>query len=74
MSNEGKPSIVFAHGLWADGSRFQKLIPTLQADGHEVIGSQRPPTILAHRSSPAQIAFSRMQSAVAAHGRSLAVP
>ena len=32
-----KPSIVFAHGLWADGSCFQKLIPTLQAEGHEVI-------------------------------------
>jgi pimeloyl-ACP methyl ester carboxylesterase len=35
-----KPSIVFAHGLWADGSCFHKLIPTLQADGHEVICSQ----------------------------------
>jgi pimeloyl-ACP methyl ester carboxylesterase len=35
-----KPSIVFAHGLWADGSCFQKLIPTLQAEGHEVIVSQ----------------------------------
>jgi len=35
-----QPSIVFAHGLWADGSCFQKLIPTLQADGHEVICSQ----------------------------------
>jgi pimeloyl-ACP methyl ester carboxylesterase len=35
-----KPSIVFAHGLWADGSCFAKLIPTLQAEGHEVIASQ----------------------------------
>ena len=35
-----KAGIVFAHGLWADGSCFQKLIPTLQADGHEVICSQ----------------------------------
>src|SRR5258708_37383701 len=35
-----KPSVVFAHGLWADGSCFQKVIPTLQADGHEVICSQ----------------------------------
>src|SRR3974390_1062287 len=26
-----KPGIVFAHGLWADGSCFQKLIPALQA-------------------------------------------
>ena len=40
MSKPRKPSIVFAHGLWADGSCFQKLIPTLQADGHEVICSQ----------------------------------
>ena len=35
-----KPSIVFAHGLWADGSCFSKLIPTLQADGYEVMASQ----------------------------------
>src|SRR5271154_489215 len=35
---------------------------------------ERPPTILAHFSSPAQIGFSRIRSAVAARGRSLAVP
>jgi len=35
-----KPSIVFVHGLWADGSCFSKLIPTLQAEGHEVIAAQ----------------------------------
>lgn len=35
-----KPSIVFVHGLWADGSCFSKLIPTLQAEGFEVIASQ----------------------------------
>jgi pimeloyl-ACP methyl ester carboxylesterase len=40
VSKPNKPSIVFAHGLWADGSCFQKLIPTLQAEGHEVICSQ----------------------------------
>src|SRR5258706_14262546 len=40
MSKQTKPSIVFAHGLWADGSCFSKLIPTLQAQGHEVICSQ----------------------------------
>ena len=40
MPTAAKPSIVFAHGLWADGSCFQKLIPTLQAEGHEVICSQ----------------------------------
>src|SRR5258705_1989 len=35
-----KPSIVFAHGIWADGSCFQKLIPTLRAEGHDVMAAQ----------------------------------
>ena len=35
-----KPSIVFAHGLWADGSCFSKLIPTLRAEGHECIAAE----------------------------------
>src|SRR5499425_1188340 len=33
-------SIVFCHGLWADGSCFSKLIPTLQAEGFECIAAQ----------------------------------
>src|SRR4029450_9495430 len=40
MANQSKPSIVFVHGLWADGSCFAKLIPTLQKEGCEVIASQ----------------------------------
>jgi len=40
MSAQSKTSIVFCHGLWADGSCFSKLIPPLQADGHEVIAAQ----------------------------------
>jgi pimeloyl-ACP methyl ester carboxylesterase len=35
-----KPSIVFCHGLWADGSCFRKVIPALQAEGHQVIAAQ----------------------------------
>ena len=35
-----KSSIVFAHGLWADGSCFSKVIPALQADGHQVVSAQ----------------------------------
>ncbi|WP_441248490.1 alpha/beta fold hydrolase [Kitasatospora sp. McL0602] len=35
-----KPSIVFAHGLWADGSCFNKLIPVLQSEGYEVVSAQ----------------------------------
>jgi len=37
---KNKPSIVFAHGLWADGSCFSKLITPLQAEGHEVMAAQ----------------------------------
>ena len=35
-----KSSIVFAHGLWADGSCYGKVIPALQADGHQVVSAQ----------------------------------
>ena len=40
MATKTKPSIVFAHGLWADGSCFNKVIPALQAEGHEVVSTQ----------------------------------
>jgi len=40
MSTSTKPGIVFAHGLWADGSCFSKVIPALQAEGYEVISTQ----------------------------------
>jgi pimeloyl-ACP methyl ester carboxylesterase len=40
MSAQSKPSIVFAHGLWADGSCYSKVIPTLQKEGHEVVSVQ----------------------------------
>ena len=40
MTTQTKPSIVFAHGLWADGSCYSKVIPALQEDGHEVLSVQ----------------------------------
>ena len=40
MSNPARPSIVFCHGIWADGSSFSKVIPSLQAQGHECIAAQ----------------------------------
>src|SRR5438046_5933478 len=39
-TTQTKPSIVFCHGIWADGSCFSKLIPTLEAEGHSVIAVQ----------------------------------
>ena len=35
-----KPSVVFCHGIWADGSSFSKLIGPLQAEGYEVMAAQ----------------------------------
>jgi len=40
MSTQTKPSIVFCHGLWADGSCFSKLIGPLQAEGYECMAAQ----------------------------------
>ena len=40
QTTQSKPSIVFCHGLWADGSCFSKVIPALQAEGHQVIAAQ----------------------------------
>jgi pimeloyl-ACP methyl ester carboxylesterase len=40
VSSSGKPSIVFCHGIWADGSSFSRVIPPLQAAGYEVMAAQ----------------------------------
>ena len=40
QTKQTKLSVVFAHGLWADGSCYSKVIPTLQAEGHEVVSTQ----------------------------------
>jgi pimeloyl-ACP methyl ester carboxylesterase len=37
---DSKLSIVFCHGIWADGSCFSKVIPALQAEGHQCIAAQ----------------------------------
>ncbi len=40
MPTQSKGNIVFAHGLWADGSCYGKVIPALQAEGYEVVSVQ----------------------------------
>src|SRR5262244_1901449 len=41
-----KATIVFVHGLWADGSSWNKLINPLVDKGYEVISVQNPTTSL----------------------------
>src|SRR5262249_34388572 len=45
-STSMKPTIVFVHGLWADGSSWNKIIPSLVEQGFSVISVQNPTTSL----------------------------
>jgi pimeloyl-ACP methyl ester carboxylesterase len=65
-----KPSIVFAHGLWADGSCFAKLIPTLQADGYEVMASQHGLDSLATDVAAVKACLARVSSSAILVGHS----
>jgi pimeloyl-ACP methyl ester carboxylesterase len=65
-----KPSIVFAHGIWADGSSFSKLIPTLQAEGHEVIAAQYGLDTLAGDVAAVKSAIGRVSAPVILVGHS----
>jgi pimeloyl-ACP methyl ester carboxylesterase len=62
MSAQSKPSIVFAHGLWADGSCYSKLIPTLQGEGHEVVSTQNSLDTLAGDVAAVKRALGRVSS------------
>ena len=47
QTNKVKPTIVLVHGLWADGSAWNKVTTALQAQGYPVIAVQNPTTSLA---------------------------
>jgi pimeloyl-ACP methyl ester carboxylesterase len=56
------PSIVFAHGIWADGSCFRKVIPALQALGHQCIAAQYGLDTLAGDIAAVRAALGRVSS------------
>ena len=70
MSPQSKPSIVFAHGLWADGSCYSKVIPTLQAEGHEVLSAQNSLDSLAGDVAAVKRALARVSSPAVLVGHS----
>jgi len=57
-----KPSIVFAHGLWADGSCFSKVMNLLLADGYEVIATQNQLNTVADDAAAVRTALGRGSS------------
>jgi pimeloyl-ACP methyl ester carboxylesterase len=65
-----KPSIVFAHGLWADGSCFAKVIQPLIADGYEVIATQNHLNTVADDAAAVRTSLSRAHGPVILAGHS----
>jgi pimeloyl-ACP methyl ester carboxylesterase len=65
-----KPSIVFAHGLWADGSCYSKVIPALQAEGYEVVSAQNSLDTLQGDVDAVKRALGRVQSPAVLVGHS----
>ncbi|MBB4526311.1 UNVERIFIED_ORG: pimeloyl-ACP methyl ester carboxylesterase [Rhizobium sophorae] len=65
-----KPSIVFAHGLWADGSCFSKVIDLLVADGYEVIATQNHLNTVADDAAAVRTSLGRAGSPVVLVGHS----
>ena len=65
-----KPSIVFAHGLWADGSCFSKVIKLLQADGYEVIATQNQLNSVEDDAAAVRTSFNRVSGPIVLVGHS----
>ncbi|HET9342395.1 MAG TPA: alpha/beta hydrolase [Candidatus Eremiobacteraceae bacterium] len=47
MSSDGGINIVLVHGAWSDGSGWSKVVPILQAAGHNVVAVQNQMASLA---------------------------
>ncbi|WP_176590349.1 alpha/beta fold hydrolase [Sphingobium sp. EM0848] len=70
MSTQSKPSIVFAHGLWADGSCYSKVMKLLQADGYEVISTQNQLNTVEEDAAAARTAIGQVSGPVVLVGHS----
>ena|SRR5208283_5422638 len=65
-----KPTIIFVHGVWADGSSFAAQIEALQDKGYPVISVQNPITSLADDVSATKRAIARAKGNVILVGHS----
>lgn len=54
-------NVVLVRGFWADGSSYGEIIPTLLAEGYEVIAVQNPLTSLADDVAATKRALSRIE-------------
>lgn len=65
-----KPTIIFVHGIWADGSSWTSQILALQAKGYPVISVQNPITSLADDVAATKRAIGRAKGNVILVGHS----
>lgn len=65
-----KPTIVFVHGIWADGSSWAAQIEALQNEGYPVISVQNPITSLADDVAATKRAIARAKGKVILVGHS----
>ncbi len=65
-----KVSIVFVLGLWADGSCWNEVAPSLIAEGHEVISVQNPLSTLADDVAATERAFAKLEAPIVLVGHS----
>lgn len=54
-------NIVLVHGFWADASSYREVIPTLLAEGYEVVAVQNPLTSLADDVAATKRALARIE-------------
>ena len=69
-ANTEKPTIIFVHGIWADGSSFAYQIGALQAKGYQVISVQNPIISLADDVAATQRAIDQVKGKVLLVGHS----
>jgi pimeloyl-ACP methyl ester carboxylesterase len=65
-----KPTIIFVHGIWADGSSFNAQIEALQTKGYQVMSVQNPVTSLADDVAATQRAIDQVKGKVILVGHS----
>jgi len=69
-AQDAKPTIIFVHGVWADGSCFASQIEALQAKGFPVLSVQNPISSLADDVAATKRAIARAKGNVILVGHS----
>ena len=70
MANNGTTNIVLVHGAWSDGSGWLKVIPMLEAEGHNVVAVQNQMSSLASDSANTRAVIDSMEGPTVVAGHS----